>query len=206
MAPRPSATEERTNQIVVAATKVFSRLGFGKARMDDIAEESRLSKGAVYLYFKSKDDIIAAILRRAFAGEMHDLRDVAEGGGPVPDRLIELARRAAAQLKRLEIFLPIWFEFYAIAGRQRGVRRFLQGYFTEYRDALAAMIRVGIERGELRPVDAEEAAIAIVSLFEGLALLWAVDRDAVKIERAADGAMRLLVDGLRVRPKGGEAA
>ncbi len=49
MAPRPSATQQRTDQIVNAATKGFSRLGFNKARMDDIAGESRLSKGAVYL-------------------------------------------------------------------------------------------------------------------------------------------------------------
>ncbi len=89
---------------------------------------------------------MAAILHRAFAGEMKDLREMAEAEGPVPERIVELARRAAAQFKRLGIFLPIWFEFYVIARRHRGVRRFLQEYFAEYRDALAALIQQGIDR------------------------------------------------------------
>ena len=53
MAPRPDVSEERRNQILEAATTVFARLGFHRARMDDIVQEARLSKGALYWYFKS---------------------------------------------------------------------------------------------------------------------------------------------------------
>ncbi len=63
MSPRPDVSEERRTQILEAAMAVFARQGFDKARMDDIAQQARLSKGALYLYYKSKDAIISAILQ-----------------------------------------------------------------------------------------------------------------------------------------------
>ncbi|HEY6540074.1 MAG TPA: helix-turn-helix domain-containing protein, partial [Ktedonobacteraceae bacterium] len=66
MSPRPDVSEERRNQILAAASTVFARSGFHEARMDDIAEEVGLSKGALYLYYKSKDAIIAALLKFFF--------------------------------------------------------------------------------------------------------------------------------------------
>ena len=54
MTPRPDVSAERTAQIVEAAIAVFSRLGFHKARMDDIAREAGVSKGTLYWYFESR--------------------------------------------------------------------------------------------------------------------------------------------------------
>lgn len=51
MSPRPDVSEERKNQILEAAIAVFARLGFQQTRMDDIAEQAGLCKGALYLYY-----------------------------------------------------------------------------------------------------------------------------------------------------------
>ena len=61
MAPRPDVSDQRRNQIMEAALTVFSRLGFERASMDNIAKEAGVSKGALYLYYKSKDAIIATV-------------------------------------------------------------------------------------------------------------------------------------------------
>jgi AcrR family transcriptional regulator len=58
MSPRPDVSEERKSQILEAAIDVFARLGFHQSQMD-----AGLSKGALYLYYKSKDAIIAALLK-----------------------------------------------------------------------------------------------------------------------------------------------
>jgi AcrR family transcriptional regulator len=68
MSPRPDVSDERKDQILNAAERVFTRKGIDLARMDDIAEETGLSKGTLYLYFKSKGDLIIAILERIFQG------------------------------------------------------------------------------------------------------------------------------------------
>ena len=66
MSPKPDVSDERKYQILNAAEQVFTKKGLDLARMDDIAEETGLSKGTLYLYFKSKDDLIIAILDRIF--------------------------------------------------------------------------------------------------------------------------------------------
>lgn len=73
MSPRPDVSEERKNQILEAAVAVFARLGFQQTRMDDIAQQAGLSKGALYLYYRSKDAIIAALLKYFFAQEFKRL-------------------------------------------------------------------------------------------------------------------------------------
>ena len=54
--------EERQSQIMEAAMKVFTKKGFASARMDDIVEESGLSKGAIYHHYKGKKDIFLALI------------------------------------------------------------------------------------------------------------------------------------------------
>ena len=70
--PRVDVSVERKNQILDTAAKVFARHGFHQARMDYIVQESGLSKGAIYWYFKSKDEIITALLERFFEPEMEE--------------------------------------------------------------------------------------------------------------------------------------
>lgn len=67
--------------------------------------------------------------------------------------------------------------------RNEGVRRFVKYYFEEYRETLVVVVREGIERGEFRKADAEEVAVTLISLFEGVTLLWAFDPDTIPIER-----------------------
>jgi AcrR family transcriptional regulator len=67
MSPRPDVSEERRNQIIESAIKVFAREGFANTRMEDVATESGLSKGLLYWYFKSKEEIIIAIADLLFS-------------------------------------------------------------------------------------------------------------------------------------------
>jgi AcrR family transcriptional regulator len=202
MSPRPDVSAERRDQILNAAVKVFARLGFQRARMDDIADESSLSKGALYLYFKSKDDLIAAILRRIYEHELRALRAAQTETGSASQRLLALADHMTGQVRHLSILLPVWFEFYALAGRQRAVRQALIGYFHEYRTLLAALIQRGCDQGEFRPVDAEQTATAFIAVLEGVTLLWAVGPEAFDVAEQARAAVGLLLAGIAASDSG----
>jgi AcrR family transcriptional regulator len=56
--------EQRRNDIIDAAEKIFFEKGMELATMDDVAKEAELSKGTLYLYFNSKDDLLHAIIHR----------------------------------------------------------------------------------------------------------------------------------------------
>lgn len=203
--PRPDVSEERREQILDAAVQVFAERGLHEARMDDIAERSGLSKGALYLYYKSKDAIIAALMHQFFKFGMRDLRRLHEGNGSVSERLLAYTRHVAAEMQRMMSVASLAWEFYAIAARQKVVREYFKEYFSEYRAVLAALIQSGIDRGEFRAdKTAEQVAITITGLYEGLALLAVVDATVAQWSQQAESSLQLLLDGLRAQSEPAE--
>jgi AcrR family transcriptional regulator len=200
MSRHPDSSEIRRNQILDAATTVFVRQGFQHARMDDIVEESGLSKGTLYWYFKSKEDIINAILRRLFTGELENLESLLEAEGTVSERLIQLTSDRVTGMKRMSSLVPIIFEFYAVAVHQQWVQQFIGEYFQQFRKLLEDLIQQGIDRGEFRPVDATEAAISLASMYEGLTIHWLIDPQTMQWDILSESSIPLLLDGLKVRP------
>jgi AcrR family transcriptional regulator len=60
-------SEARPGEILAAALDVFSEKGFAAARLDDIAARAGVSKGALYLYFETKQDLFRAVVRETIA-------------------------------------------------------------------------------------------------------------------------------------------
>ncbi len=82
---------QRRNDIIDAAEKVFFSRGFESATMDEIAEMAELSKGTLYLYFKSKEDLQFAIFMRGSDILMIMMKDNLSPGSNGYQRLLELA-------------------------------------------------------------------------------------------------------------------
>jgi AcrR family transcriptional regulator len=199
MSPRPDVSEERKNQILEAAIAVFARLGFQQTRMDDIAGQAGLSKGALYLYYKSKDAIIGALLKYFFTQELKHLQDfvTTERSEPVAEQILLLTRQLSDAMKWMERLMPIAFEFYALAGRDKEVNQFLNNYFITYRGDLARLIERGIARGEFRSVDANSLAITLTALFEGIALLYFIDPHGLQWDAQIEMSVQTLLAGIR---------
>jgi AcrR family transcriptional regulator len=199
MSPRPDVSEERKNQILEAAIAVFARLGFQQTRMDDIAGQAGLSKGALYLYYKSKDAIIGALLKYFFTQELKHLQDfvVTERPEPVTEQIMLLTRKMVEAMEWMGRLMPIAFEFYALAGRDKDVRQFLNEYYLTYRGDLARLIERGIARGEFRTVDANSLAITLTALFEGIALLYFIDPHGLQWDAQIEMSVQTLLAGIR---------
>ncbi len=198
MPRRAELSEDRKNEILDAALEVFGELGLQEASVDDVVERSGLSKGTLYWYFKSKDRLIGALMKRFFAQELGKVRKVQQGPGSVRDRLLRYSREVEAVVKRMPRALTL--EFYAVAVRQQWVRKFLGELYVRYCGELAQLIREGIERGEFRNTDADQLAAAVTGLCEGLILLWALEPNAFPFEKFFEASLRTLLDGIAARP------
>jgi AcrR family transcriptional regulator len=198
----PSAGPERSKvrRILDAAASVFARRGFSDARMDDVAEEAGVSKGGLYLHFPSKDALFDGLVGYLVGIETRRLSAAKEAEGPVADRLASFFHGYAVDLLAMARFYPLVMEVYSRSFRHASVRRVMQKYIDLYACELAELIREGIESGEFRDVDPEEVALQLMSLLEGIALLWGVDPERVQIPETADRGVRLVLDGLLVRP------
>jgi AcrR family transcriptional regulator len=196
MSPRTDVSIERKSQILDAATAVFARKGFYEASMDDIVDESGLSKGALYWYFKSKDQIISALLDRLFEPELEELRALGNAEGSARARLLEFAALTAREMKRMTRIIPLTYEFYALAFRNPAVRKKLREFLREYIRNLIPLIEQGMARGEFRQTDAAQIATALAAAGEGTLLLWVYDPKGIDLDQQLVAGMQLILDGI----------
>ena len=199
MSPRPSNKAERQNQILDAAMEVFTHLGFHKARMDDIAGKAGLSKGSLYWHFKSKDDVIAAVLMRMFQGYLGDLKKVEDAPGPAAASLLRYFRQSVNDINKLQRWQPLMAEFYAISTRHRSTRLFMQRFYQEYIDILAGIIARGMEEGDFTSGDAHQQAFLLVSAGEGVILMCSLGLCNEKWGDQFASSLLKIVDSLLVQ-------
>jgi AcrR family transcriptional regulator len=197
MSPRPDVSDERKYQILNAAEQVFTKKGLDLARMDDIAEETGLSKGTLYLYFKSKDELIIAILDRISQGIFKQLDARKDNQLSATEAISQFTEEAIRDYKMMLHIMPVAYEFLALAFRNKTVQKALKEYFRYYMGALVPIIQRGIDSGEFRPVDAQEVAIAAGAIYEGTVLLWAYDSSVVDMERHIRSSIQLLLKGVQ---------
>jgi AcrR family transcriptional regulator len=169
----PKVTEEhverRRQQILMATYRCLGRKGFKRTTLKDICREAGLSMGAVYGYFKSKDEIVVAL------AEEFRRRNLAMGATPPEsgrsvDWLCEILRRVATDpgaIDSMKIDLRIWAEGLDTPLLQEQI---LLSY-TTLLDATEGLVREGQMKGEI-PATVNPRAIARVvnSLMIGLGL------------------------------------
>ena len=197
MSPRPDVSEERKGQIMNAAEEVFMQKGFDNARMDDIAEETGLSKGTLYLYYKSKNDLIIAILDRIFQREFRAFENIDLSNVSATETMGLFTDTVANDIKIFLRLMPIAYEFLALAFRNKSVQGVLKIYVNRYMNILIPIIQKGIDSGEFRSVDAHEVAIASGAIMEGTMLIWVYDKSLVDPEHHIRSGMKLLLEGVK---------
>jgi len=191
--------QERRKQILDAAEKVFTQRGFNKARMDDIVTESGLSKGALYWYYKSKDEIILALMDRFFAGEMQVEEELFSTEGDARQQLEVFFDAVFKDIRRFEERMSLGYEFLSLAARTEEVRDAIRGYYRRYQAILSQIIQQGIDSGEFIPIDPDDAATAAISILEGMALLWFIDPEILDWDRIGDLPTRIFLQGIMER-------
>ncbi len=199
MSPKNDVSEERKSQILEAAMKTFSELGFHKARMSDIAETSGLSKGSLYWYFESKNSIILNLLEKIFEPELKDLRNLLTDNRSGEDRLETYIERVSNDIHAMLKWMPLTYDFIALAFRQETVKKAMSRYYQSHLEILVSLLQQGMDNGEFQGENAMEAAIAIGSIIEGTVILWLYDSDQIDIKRHIKSNINLLLLGLRTK-------
>jgi AcrR family transcriptional regulator len=155
---------ERPDEIIAAALEVFVEKGFAAARLEDIAARAGVSKGAIYLYFATKEDIFRAVVEQSLAPNLQTVKNVAaDGQTPFP----ELLKIFAATVSHLLERQPIGGIIKVVIGESRNFPELARAWHdTLVAPALAAMtgaIAAAQARGELLPGDPRSYAISLVS-------------------------------------------
>ncbi|WP_109510174.1 TetR/AcrR family transcriptional regulator [Nocardioides speluncae] len=174
----PRVTEEhrtaRRDQILSAAMRCVARDGFHKMTMANVIAESGLSAGAVYGYFKGKNDLIQAIARRAVGGFAADLDTLADGDDQVtlPGALEVVLARARGLTADSEGGLPrIAIHAWSEAARDDEVKEIVRTNIDSIIKSWARVLARARADGNLGPDgDLDQMARSMYSLMIGFAL------------------------------------
>ncbi|MBU6438364.1 MAG: TetR/AcrR family transcriptional regulator [Betaproteobacteria bacterium] len=203
---RERRKDARPSEILDAALDVFAEKGFAAAKLDDIAARAGISKGTLYLYFTSKEELLKGVVHENIVNMIEEGRVfIREYPGDTPsllrDFVIEWWRRKG-MTKVSAIPKLIMSE----AGNFPEIAKF---YYEEVicpaDEMITSILRRGVERGEFAPVARlHETALSIMC-----AVLFVVNwkhsigpcvpRESVDAEQFLNNHVSLLVDGLRPR-------
>jgi AcrR family transcriptional regulator len=169
MPPKPDVSAERRAQIIAAALACFTRKGYNNTTMDDIVTESGLSKGSLYWYFKSKDELFAEAMLSVFMDVGQEAFAALEQCTTAADKLRALAQVTAGISKQIEGFFALFLEFWGSSPHREEAGQLWLGMLVEFKDILVGIIEQGIHSGEFKPVDAGELVWAVMAAYDGLA-------------------------------------
>jgi AcrR family transcriptional regulator len=168
---RQRRKQDRPQELLNAALELFAQKGFSATRSEEVASRAGVSKGTLYLYFPSKEELFKAVVRSnisALIAEGQQVADQFDG--------------SSAQLLRL--LMHTWWQrvgdtqaggiFKIIIAEVRNFPELAQFYTDEVvlpaHRLIAGTLQRGIDRGEFRPVPLNEAAHTLIAplLFQAL--------------------------------------
>lgn len=176
---RPTRAQTR-KRLLQAAGTVFAERGYDRASLDDVAAAAGLTKGAVYSSFTGKDDLFYALMRERIGERLRLVAEAVERQATVRD----ITRAAGSGLAQLMSSQRDWhllfIEFWARAVRDPE----LHGEFVRERRSVRGLIAQSLEERAAEaevnlPAPAEQLAVAVLALSNGIAIEHLADPDTV---------------------------
>ncbi|MFT3722265.1 MAG: TetR/AcrR family transcriptional regulator [Hyphomonadaceae bacterium] len=156
--------DARPAEIVQAAYEVFSEKGFASARLDDIARRAGVSKGALYLYFETKQDIFEAVVKDGIAPNIGKIEAFALSFPGPFDQLLRMMLARVAELATASNMGRVVKMVIGESGNFPEIARIWHDdAVAKGLGLLTKVIERAQERGEVRPGDARNHAVSIMS-------------------------------------------
>jgi AcrR family transcriptional regulator len=177
---RKQRQEHTRVELIDAAGRVFAKRGYHGASVEEVAAEAGYTTGAVYSNFKGKEELFLALYTREVEKRLEDYHAVVDAVGS-PQTVGQAAGERFGAFIRDDPEWPLlFFEFWAYGARNERLRE----EFVKQREAEVKIIATAVERqtaaaGVQLPLPAEQVAVGIGALINGLAFERVLDPDSV---------------------------
>ena len=159
----------RVREILEAARRVVARNGFQGVTIDRVAEEAKIAKGTVYLYFHTKEELLKAAVEQGMMHFTNLIRaEVEEVAQPLEKlcRLVEATMELSDSQRDFFKMLLLERNFLAAAPNHPEAAQMLDLYLG-YINFIAGVIKEGVDAGVLRSHDVEASAFALNEAMRG---------------------------------------
>ncbi|MDH5564470.1 MAG: TetR/AcrR family transcriptional regulator [Nitrospirota bacterium] len=166
--------EARREEILSVAEGLFSKNGFFKTNMAEIAENAQFAMGTVYKFFKSKEDIYISLVESKVEEMLRQLEQAIHDSGSAQEKIREVIRvkLAFADQNRdfFRIYVSEWSGFEWTVKSAFG-ENVWKRYLAQI-DLVANLIKVGIKTGEFRKVNPKDTALALHGMLNSTIYVW----------------------------------
>lgn len=162
--------DERREQIMRAALKVFARKGLAATKISDIAAAADLSYGLIYHYFRDKEELYFALVERALQGTVRITASALKRPGSAWERLRALCTEMIEGARADPEYFLIILQAQVSEPPASAVHTLAQRYGEPIWDNLVTLIRQAQDEGEVVAIDARELAATFNATLQGLQL------------------------------------
>tara|TARA_B100001971_G_scaffold137322_1_gene126809 strand:+ start:784 stop:1389 length:606 start_codon:yes stop_codon:yes gene_type:complete len=193
--------DRRKEQIMSAALSVVVAKGYDQSRMDDIVEKSQLSKGAIYWYYKSKEEVYLSLVDYWFVQYSSDVVDTLQQQESASDQLKALFDFFIEQFDKNPAVFKLLVEFWRLAGLNPDFNAKLQQVYSDFLEYIIEIIKVGIANGEFKNVEPRITALSILINIEGINWFTLFDKSGVEAHEYIDTISDFILNGLKKKRK-----
>jgi AcrR family transcriptional regulator len=184
--------DERIDEITAAAYLAFSKKGYSATMIEDIAKAANISKGLIYHYFDSKDELFTALVKRAMEGALKLIHNASARPGSPWNRLHWLTTEIVARAKGAPEEFLIIMQAYTTEAVPQEVRAMAAQYIMTGSQTIRELIVEGQAAGQVIAGDPDRLAMTLTACLQGLVLNAVIPIDQVSDLLDADVALHML--------------
>ncbi|KRT72939.1 MAG: TetR family transcriptional regulator [Candidatus Rokubacteria bacterium CSP1-6] len=190
---------DKHQQIIEAAVRIFARNGYYNSRVSDIAKEAGIASGTIYLYFKTKDEILVTLFREKMAEFVATVRKAIAAE---PDAVAKLRRLIALHFKLLEDHSEM-AEVVQVELRQG--QKFFRGASANevsgYFDLISSVLEEGMAAGMFRSdLPVKTVRKVLFGAMDQMATSWVLGKRGYKLSETAEAVADIFLKGLAAKP------
>ncbi|UQD52869.1 TetR/AcrR family transcriptional regulator [Bacillus methanolicus] len=204
MSPKVSEEhrEYRRRKILEAAIRVFKRKGYEKTTMQDIVDESGMSRGGVYLYFSNREDLFKELIHFIDKQQEEEIDLLYHDVSSIWEGVLQFLESQEQEIMEVdESLIPVILEYYMIDLREKTKDAFLFNRYQKAVKVVELLFQKGVVHGEFKPViPISEVARFVVAFLDGL-IMEAIylGTEEVKIKQQMNTLRHMLKNLLGVK-------
>jgi len=192
--------EKTKDELLKAALKVFSEKGYASTRLEDIAREANVTRGAIYWHYTNKKNLYVAMIEKAYEKISIIIKNELYSDKSPIEKLESLLYTILIQIVSDEEFRKVEeiSMFKAESEELKDIRDEEYEFTVYLKNSVMGIINEGIEQGEIKKdIDAEVGAISFLGFLSGVEILWLSHNDLFSLEKHAKSICNLFISGLR---------
>tara|TARA_B100001029_G_C14989895_1_gene411379 strand:- start:308 stop:895 length:588 start_codon:yes stop_codon:yes gene_type:complete len=188
--------QNRKNQILNAAFEVFVRKGYAKTTMDDIVVVSKLSKGALYHYYKSKKELFLSLIDHWEIYTFKDFYDKKSQDKKASDILRFFGENVIKTLNTKKHAYIAEIEFRAMSNQDIEIRKRSNILYRKLLDLFEKVINKGIKENEFKDLDVRKTSMTFLAIFQSITWFVIMKEESVSPEDYIRDSIELIINSI----------